>query len=71
MQTPQNRFGVVALIFSAAFLLITLGNSAGIREWFVRRVAYLAKDVADWVLFPLAILSNGAKLLLGSLVYLK
>jgi hypothetical protein len=58
----------LGLISSSVLLFLTLGISEGARAWFIRRVSRLAMDVADWVLFPFAILSCVAKLLF-SLIY--
>lgn len=58
----------VGLALSAGLLLLTLGCAGGVREWFVSRVSCLAKNVADWVLFPFAILSCCAKLLFASFI---
>ena len=43
------------MLAAALFLVATLGVSSSGRELFIERVSFLAKDLADWVLFPLAI----------------
>jgi len=65
----KTFFRSVSLFFGAALLLATLGTSGGAREFFVRRFSILAKDLADWFLYPFAALSCMAKLLFAGLVH--
>jgi len=65
----KTCFRFLGLFISGALLLVTLGTSNGAREFFVRRVSSLARDLADWVLYPFAILSCFSKLLLASLIH--
>lgn len=57
-------FKVLKSFFRAAGVLIglgcficSLGLSASSRNFFIRRVASLFTDIADWFLFPFALLS--------------
>lgn len=60
---------VCALVFSALFLLLTLFSSPATRLLFVRRVEALAQDVADWVLWPAAVIVCLGRLLLAAFVH--
>jgi len=46
----------LGVAFSLGILVLTLGAVDPVRAFFVRRVTDLAQDLADWVLFPLAVL---------------
>ena len=59
----------LGLLFSAALLAATLGTSEGAREFYLHRVSSLANDLADWVLFPFAVLTCFSKLIFASLVH--
>lgn len=55
--------------FSLFFLLLTLGSSRKVRERFVEKFSLFAKDLADWVLLPLALISWFIRLLLSVLIH--
>ncbi|MBS0624708.1 MAG: hypothetical protein JSS32_01500 [Verrucomicrobia bacterium] len=38
-------------------MILTLGLSVSIREWFLKRMIELAKDLTDWVIWPFSILT--------------
>ena len=65
----KTIFKAVGVILSAGLLILTLGTSCWARDFFVRRFGSLAFDLADWVLFPFAVLTCFAKLLLAFLVH--
>ncbi len=65
----RTYFRLLGLTFSALFLLVTLCSSMTVREFFVRRVAIFAADLADWVLWPIAVVSCLARLLLAAFVH--
>lgn len=65
-KTTARFLGVV---LSAALLVLTVCSSLQIRELFVRRVSSLAQDLADWVLWPVAVASCLGRLLLAALVH--
>lgn len=58
-----------ALGLSALSLAATLGLSVGARDFFVDSASSLAADLADWVIYPFAVLACTAKLLVGCLVH--
>ena len=68
-KTCKTFSKAVGIFLSAAFLAATLGSSGGVRELFVNQAASLAKDLADWVLFPFAIFICFSKLLFASIVH--
>jgi len=65
-RTLLKGMGVVT---AALFLLLSLGISKGMRELFVKQVASFGENLADWVLYPFAILFACSRLLLGSLIH--
>jgi hypothetical protein len=65
----KTFFRASGVLVGAAFLCATLGTSGGAREFFEGRVSALAKDLADWVLYPFAVLVCCSRLLLASLVH--
>ena len=60
---------LLSVALSAGFVILTLGGAAGLRSLFLRRVASFAEDMADWVLYPLAIVSCLSRLALAILVH--
>ncbi|MDE3045040.1 MAG: hypothetical protein KGJ02_00115 [Verrucomicrobiota bacterium] len=50
-------------------LFLTFGMAPLIREFFVEHVSLLARDLADWVLWPMAVLTCLGRLLLATLVH--
>ncbi len=65
----RTVFKTTAATFSIGLLFLTLGVSDGVRDFFVQRFCSLALDLADWILFPFAILICFSKLLLASTVH--
>jgi len=57
------------LAWAMALLLITIGTSATVRQFFPERISSFAKDIADWILFPFAVVSRFARLLLAFLIH--
>jgi hypothetical protein len=52
-----------------AALFITLCGSFAAREFFVKKVTQLAKDLADWVLWPVAAILCLCRLLLAASIH--
>jgi hypothetical protein len=65
----KTVFRFVGICFSVLFVLITLGSSFGAREMFVARITCFAKDLADWVLLPLALLLYFVRLILALVIH--
>jgi hypothetical protein len=65
----KTFFRFVGVGLSAGLLVITLFCSQALRELFVRRVSFLAKDLADWVLWPVAVVGCLGRLLLAAFVH--
>lgn len=59
----------VGVCFGAGLVIVTAACSAGAREFFIERIVILAKDLADWILLPFAIVIRFFRLLLGVLVH--
>lgn len=60
-------FRAVGLLMGTSFLIASFGASEGAREFFFRRVVFLARDLADWVLLPFVVIQIFLKLILGSI----
>ena len=58
-----------AVFVSGLFLGATLGVSKGLRELFIHRVSALAKNLADWVLYPFAIATCFSRFFLAMLIH--
>ncbi len=59
----------VGVLFAAISLVATLGSSVSAREFFVDRIASFAKELADWVLLPLALGLCFVRLCLALLIH--
>lgn len=51
--------------FALLALIVGLGQNVEARQFFVERLALLAKDLADWILLPLALVQYSARFLMG------
>ncbi len=69
LKACKTLFRYLGVLIGFIFLLLTLGSSEGIREYFVERISALAHDLTDWVLLPLAIISSFLRLLLAFAVH--
>lgn len=65
----KTLFRLLAASVGAAFLILSAGISVRAREFFIRRWAVLSKDLADWVLFPIAAATCFVRLLLSSTIH--
>ena len=65
-KTFLRGFGVC---FTALIVLFTLGGYENGRKLFVNRIACFAKDLADWILLPLALLFCLLRILLALLIH--
>lgn len=54
---------------AALLVLITLGSSGSFRKLFVDRIVILAKDLADWILLPFAVVLCFIRLSLALLIH--
>ncbi len=59
----------IGICLGLTLVLATLGASCGARKYFVEKVINFAKDVADWVLLPIALILCFFKLLLALFVH--
>lgn len=59
----KSFFRVVGVFLGVSFFILTLGMSFNIHEFLIRRVSLFSSDLADWLLFPFAILSCCLRLL--------
>jgi hypothetical protein len=59
----------VGICFSAGLVLVTLGSSFRARTLFIERITCFAKDLADWVLLPFALLLCFIRLILALVIH--
>lgn len=65
----KTAFRLISIPFAAFLLLITLGSSSAFRKLFVDRIVILAKDLADWILLPFALILCFIRLLLALFIH--
>ena len=65
----KTLLSFLGLGFGVAALLLTFCSSLSSREFFVKKCTLLAKDLADWVLWPIAALLCLFRLLLAASVH--
>src|SRR5579872_2737256 len=63
LKVYRTFFRGICLGLAVLFILITVGSSVVARVFFVERVSILAKDLADWILLPFAIVSWVSRLI--------
>ena len=59
----------IGVVVAFILLVVTFGTSHGACEFFFRRVVFLARDLAEWVLFPFSAILGFFRLLLGGIVH--
>lgn len=64
----KSLFRGVGVLLGLSFFVLSLGISVPMREFFIRRVSALGKDLVDWILFPFAIATCAFRLLLASFI---
>lgn len=65
----RTLFSFLGLGFAAFLLIATLFLDSGIREFFLKKVTRVAQELADWVLWPVAIVLCLGRLLLAATVH--
>ena len=71
MKVSKTVVRAAGIIFSLALVFMTFGSYPRAREAFVNRVSSLAKDLADWLLLPIAIAVCFCRLILAILIHPK
>ena len=51
----KTFFSLLAVAVSASAVVISLGLSVSSRDWFIRCMVHLAKDLSDWFLWPVSV----------------
>ena len=59
----------VGVCFGALLIVITLASSSGARAFFIERVSIFAKDLADWILMPFALIVCFFRLILAFVIH--
>lgn len=65
----RTIFRAISIVFAALFVVFTLGSSSGARDLFIDRIVIFAKDLADWILLPFAILLCFIRLILALFIH--
>jgi len=65
----KTIFSFLGLGLSIALLVITLFAISGLRAFFVSRIASLAADLADWIIWPIGVLFCLSRLALAATVH--
>jgi len=65
----KTFFRGFAVCIAALFIFMTVGSSARAREFFILRIASFAKDLADWLLLPFALIGCFFRLILALLIH--
>jgi hypothetical protein len=69
LKVCKTIFKGIGVCFGAMLVLMTVGFSVKAREVFFDRVVALAKDLADWILLPFAIIGCFLRLILALLIH--
>lgn len=69
LKVCKTLFKGIGVGFGVVFVLMTVGFSPAAREFFFDRVISLAKDLADWILLPFAIIGRLLRLILALLIH--
>jgi hypothetical protein len=65
----KTVFKIFGLSLAVLLVLITVGSSVIAREFFLDRISLLAKDLADWILLPLVLISSFVRLFLALFIH--
>lgn len=65
----KTFFRGVGVCFAACLIVITIGSSEAARNYFIERISVFAKDLADWILLPFAIVGRVIRLILALLIH--
>ncbi len=68
-KSHRTAFSFLGVGISVAALLLTLCNSSSLREFFIKKVTKLAKDLADWFFWPFAVVLCLSRLLLAAFIH--
>jgi len=69
MKALKTFWRGIGVCFGAALILITVASSSGAREFFVERIVIFAKDLADWLLMPFALIVCFFRLILAFMIH--
>lgn len=61
----RTFFRSLGVCLGVLLIAATAGSSAAVRTYFVERMGSLARDLADWILLPIALFSCFVRLLMG------
>ncbi len=65
----RTSVSILGLGFAFSLVVFTLGYESGIRGFFLKKIICLATEIADWVLWPLAVVYCLGRLLLAATVH--
>jgi hypothetical protein len=65
----RTFFRFLGVLLAFFLLVVTLCLSETVRGLFVKRVASLAQDIADWIMWPMAVASCLGRMLLAAFIH--
>ncbi|MBU6384106.1 MAG: hypothetical protein KGQ49_00675 [Verrucomicrobia bacterium] len=65
----KTCFRSVAVLLAAVFVIVTFGSVSSARDLLVGRIVIVAKDIADWILLPFALILCFLRLILALLIH--
>lgn len=65
----KTFFKLFCICFGVLLMLVTLGSSLSARDFFRERICAFARDLADWVLLPFALIGCFVRLILALLIH--
>lgn len=65
----RTSLAAIGVCGSILLLILTLCSSIWARQLFVRRIEIFAKELADWILWPVALATRLGKLLLAAFIH--
>ncbi len=65
----HTAFKLFAALLGIGVVVVSVGSSCAARQFFVSRILALAVDIADWLLFPFAVISCVIRLVMALLIH--
>ncbi len=67
----KSFFKIIKVLATLTYVFLTLGLSKDTRRNFAEKLSFLGKDLADWIIFPLALFIFLLRHLLGATLHPK
>lgn len=69
VKSYKTFFRGLGLLLATFFIVVTIGSPAFVRQFFINQMSLLAKDLADWILLPFALISCFFRMIMGLIVH--